>query len=93
MSIKSDAYDHDDDDDECLEQFGGFLDNIGKMLEDEPLDEEAQKKSRKIALRTKLRSYKKKTDAMKSLNIKKIVSNQKRQKAKFASQIQLKNNS
>ena len=45
-----------------MEQFEGFLDNIGRMLEEEPLDEEGLKKSRKIALRTKLRGFKKKTE-------------------------------
>lgn len=58
--------DHEDDDSEeeseMMEQFGGFLDNIGKMLEDEPLDEEGVKRSKKLALRTKLRTYKKKTE-------------------------------
>jgi len=45
-----------------MDQFGGFLDNIGKMLDDEPLNEEGVKRSKKMALRTKLRTYKNKTD-------------------------------
>ena len=55
------------------------------MLEDEPLDEEQLKRSRKIALRTKLRGYKKKADNLKSLNVKKMASDVKRKKAKFQS--------
>ena len=80
--------DHEDDnsdeeESEMMEQFGGFLDNIGKMLEDEPLDEEGVKRSKKLALRSKLRTYKKKTDQLKSLNIKKMTSDPKRKKLKF----------
>ena len=73
-----------------MEQFGGFLDNIGQMLEDEPLDNEGLKRSKKLALRSKLRTFKKKTDQLKSLNIKKITSDTKRKKLKFQSQIQSK---
>ena len=55
------------------------------MLDDEPLDEEAQKRSRKLALRTKLRGFKKKTENLKSLNIKKLTSDSKRKQMKFKS--------
>ena len=86
------SYQSDDNDDadvqsDSTEQFGGFLDNIGRMLEDEPLDEESQKRSRKLALRTKLRGYKKKTEILKSLNVKKLASDTKRKKMKFQSHV------
>ena len=85
QSSQSGAIDNDDDQTELTDQFEGFLDNIGRMLDDEPLDEEAQKRSRKLALRTKLRGFKKKTENLKSLNIKKLTSDSKRKQMKFKS--------
>lgn len=67
-----------------MDQFEGFLDNIGRMLEEDPLDEEGLKKSRKIALRSKLRGFKRKTEQLKSLNIKKLHTDGKRKKMKLA---------
>lgn len=85
QSCSSEEFDNDDAQSEGTAMFEGFLDNIGKMLDDEPLDEEAQKRSRKLALRSKLRAYKKKNDQLKSLNVKKLATDSKRKKAKFQS--------
>ena len=63
------------------------------MLEEEPLDEEGQKKSRKLALRSKLRGYKRKTEQLKSLNIKKMHTDGKRKKIKLAVAKQKKHSS
>lgn len=60
----SDREEDDDSEEEpdMLDQFGGFLDNIGQMLEEDPLDEDGIKRSKKLALRSKLRGFKKKTE-------------------------------
>lgn len=63
------------------------------MLEDDPLDDEGVKRSKKLALKSKLRAYKKKTESLKSLNMKKMMSDCKRKKLKNQSYIQSKTSS
>ena len=53
--------------DDCL----NFLENIEKALEDEPLTLQAEKRSKSLALRHKLKTIKKKDSKM-SLNLKKM---------------------
>ena len=76
-----------DSDEEQVDDCLNFLENIEKALEDEPLSNSAQKRSNKIALRHRLRTFKK-TDNKKSLNIKKLSQHTKRNNNKFKNQIQ-----